>query len=576
MQNVLMQSSAKHRKWIILLWIGAALANIKSIFADYDRDLSYALVTTIRHLNGDRLFQEMGEPHQTSAFLLDALAYLFRKVTSGRLDGIVIYLNICGVFLYLGICLYLVKVLKQHTDPVVAELIGILFFAFRVRQIVMPEFTNMLVGFSTLLFAFLIRHLQRKKDRLYLVLAALLLCLLILSYPSGLLVYFAVAGILFFYGEDRKRDILLLTAICMAFGCIYVLYFSAQAGGVLVFLQNLQQIVTGDASHGSGNAGGVLYYVKETLAAMVWIAASLIVSLLLNGAFGIIRKKRTPRWRFWLVTGICLIVTDQIFCTFLDDLIPTGSLRYVYGGIFVLLILLGAKGYKNCTSSEKQIWSISVILSIAVLLAVSALTNQVLITSLQYLVLAGSISLIPGFRYLEAEQDSNPECKAYPYAWIGVVALLIVLHRGIIMRDYGEASSTVWGIRNIVKSGPTMGVLSSYMSAYMTGCNQEDWTSYVPENSRILVVGPELYDPIVYLYQNTEICHYSTIDTPTYDENLLAYWGKYPEKKPEIIAIECWYGELHVEEESWIMGWVREHCDLIGDGRYWRFCRVRE
>ena len=119
---------------IPVLWIGTVLVNIKSIFSDYDVDLSYAVATSYRHLSGDTLFRTMWEPHQTSAFLIDLLMIIFHKLTGGY-DGVVIYLNICGVIFYALTTIYLVKTLKEYTDNVTANLIGCIFLAFRTRQI---------------------------------------------------------------------------------------------------------------------------------------------------------------------------------------------------------------------------------------------------------------------------------------------------------------------------------------------------------------------------------------------------------------------------------------------------------
>ena len=83
---------------ILVLWICSVLINIKSIFADYDIDSSYALAMSYRHLIGDRMFLQMLEPHQTSAFLTDSLIYIFIKLTD-HINGTILWLHLCGVIL---------------------------------------------------------------------------------------------------------------------------------------------------------------------------------------------------------------------------------------------------------------------------------------------------------------------------------------------------------------------------------------------------------------------------------------------------------------------------------------------
>lgn len=566
-------SETKLPVWTIVLWIGAALANIKSIFADYDVDLSYAVVTSYRHLSGEKMFMEMREPHQTSAYILDSLMWLFHKVT-GSYEGVVIFVNIFGVLLFALLSCFLVKTLKRHTDHKTAHLIGIAIFAFRARQIVMPEFTNMLFGFSVLLVILLINHFEKENDRKYLILSAITLCLMVLSYPSAVVAYLIICFLIYRYSSSKIKDILLLTVICVAAGLCYVIRFSVQAGGLGDFVGNLLTIVSGDSAHTSRYNTGLLFYLKEMIAGCIWFGASATLAFATSAVYRIVTKK-TNKNIFWIVFGASLILIDLTFCVFYDDIVRTASMKYVYGNISILLIVMGFFGFKYCSDIEKKIWIISLLMSLSNILSVILLTNMELITAIQYIFPAGAISMIPASRLLMEKNTEEKKASAYSYVFPFIAVLLIVLHRGIIMRDYSVACSSVFGIEGMVKNGPAKGVVCSYMSAYMTKCNEEDWIQYVNPGENVLVVASGLYDPLVYCFNSSSVSHYSTIDTPTYDETLLGYWDTYPDKYPDVIAVECWYGDMHVEEDSWIMQWVYSNSDCVGDGRYFRFYRVR-
>lgn len=90
------------------------------------------------------------------------------------------------------------------------------------------------------------------------------------------------------------------------------------------------------------------------------------------------------------------------------------------------------------------------------------------------------------------------------------------------------------------------------------------------------MVGQSRVSTIGYLYGDTEISAASTISTPTYDESLLDYWEKNPEKYPNVVIVDCWYGSLNVPQDSWIMQWLEnDFCpSSYADGQYWRYYRA--
>lgn len=78
-----------------------------------------------------------------------------------------------------------------------------------------------------------------------------------------------------------------------------------------------------------------------------------------------------------------------------------------------------------------------------------------------------------------------------------------------------------------------------------------------------------------YLYEDVVISTPSTICTPTYDERLLQYWEQNPDRYPTVVAVDCWFGHLNVDEDSWIMQWIYEEfgADSYEDGAYLRYYR---
>lgn len=74
-------------------------------------DGMYQISMSQRLLTGDKMFLEMWEPHQTSAFLSAALMWIYEKVF-GTTTGIVLYLQICGIVIRGAVAVLLYKTFR--------------------------------------------------------------------------------------------------------------------------------------------------------------------------------------------------------------------------------------------------------------------------------------------------------------------------------------------------------------------------------------------------------------------------------------------------------------------------------
>lgn len=131
---------------------------------------------------------------------------------------------------------------------------------------------------------------------------------------------------------------------------------------------------------------------------------------------------------------------------------------------------------------------------------------------------------------------------------------------------------------NIVKGGPAIGILSDYIGPYTMNSDLREWPLYIHAGDRVLIVSEGLVGSLKYLYEDVTISVDSTICTPTYSEKLLTYWEQNPDKFPNVVVVNCWFGHLNVDEESWIMQWVYEEfgADSYQDGTYLRYYRRQE
>ncbi|MGN0382866.1 MAG: hypothetical protein ACI4DS_01245 [Eubacterium sp.] len=548
----------------IYLWILAVIVNIKSIFTDFGTDQAYAVTMSFRHLQGDRLFQEMGEPHQTSAFITDLLMAIYKRFVPD-LEYVALYLQVSGVILYAVVTILLFKELKHFVNCDLAHYMCLFFFIFRPKQSVFPEFSNMQICFSVMLFIFLLKFFRNQVKTYPLILAAIFLCLEILSYPTCLIVYFAIIILMYTFCKNKWKSIAIFTGVCILCGGIYIA-FIISCVGIDNLWESIQFILQADASHGE-NTFDVVYYFKDFIYGIIWIGGVIVASY---GAF-IFAKKCKKTISFLSCMGINLLLTEilMIFVSRKTDI----DWSCMYFIILLLLIGIGAMNHKCLEGEGKILYYLGSTISVCSVIAVFFLTNLSFISLLGYLILGAMVSLIPINQFAVSKKIESENTKKVSNIVV-IILILFLFHRGMVVCGYAneEGIKLAIDVENIIRVGPTKGIVASLQKCNQVKGTLEDWQMYVNDDE-VLVVVPWMLDSIVYLYPNTGISAFSTINTPTYDENLLKYWEIYPQKMPTVIAVECWNGEIPIDKNSWIMKWIDDNYTSHIDGSFWRFYR---
>ena len=128
-----------------------------------------------------------------------------------------------------------------------------------------------------------------------------------------------------------------------------------------------------------------------------------------------------------------------------------------------------------------------------------------------------------------------------------------------------------------MRNGPAAGIISNYMIPYVYNCDYEDWQQYMQHGDKVLIVVDQVNNlsTIQYLFKDVEISHFSIVNPTAYDERLLEYWELFPEKAPNVILVDCWYGQLMADPDSWIMQYIENDFGYtqVNDGRYIRIYR---
>ncbi len=173
------------------------------------------------------------------------------------------------------------------------------------------------------------------------------------------------------------------------------------------------------------------------------------------------------------------------------------------------------------------------------------------------------------------EEQHGVRGRFWAYLLLFSLAFISVFGKGFTLRAGISETNTVLGIRGMIRHGPAAGILTNYMQAYIANTTYEEFQEYLEPDMNCLVVASVVGTPgtTLYLYNQSRVCHFSIINPATYNERLLDYWQLYPEKYPDVIVVDCWFGQPRIEESSWMMRYIEEdfgYSDVI-DGKYVRY-----
>lgn len=594
---------------LIVLSIFAA---VKMLFFALGLDEEYQLVMSYRHVKGGRLFYDMWEPHQSSAFLCSLLMRPYLALVGET--GVVIWLRFCGTLIHLGVSIYLWHVLRKIVGGDSAFLVGLIYFNTIPKQIMMPEFGIMQVWFLTLMSLFLFQYYDSDiRKRRYLIFAAFALVLEVLSYPSCLILYFLVVWILWRRsGKERLRDIGILTGICAVCGISYLAYL-LQYQGLEGLMNTLSFIVNGDITH-SLSLSDKLFSLGKGILGLAFLCLGIALLAAGGGAFTVKRREkkgrvtgREERFRLWMVWMAALSCAVELFCWVV---LNTGyECMQVHLVAFTVLGIFCAARRKRCmeagresrgkeVSEERSSLRMGLLLD-GILLALGALAAVVYLTDLNLMdslphgmsaavfgitiVIiycgkrdAGADSDAADRTEMAADRIAASENGAAILAVLIVWAFTAVFGKGYTLRS-GTGYHNVLQSGGILKYGPGAGTISDYIGAYIYNSDYEDWQSMIQDGDRVLIMVEQVMNlgTIQYLFKDVEISHYSIVNPTPYDERLLAYWEMFPEKAPNVIIFDYWYGQWMTDPEGWLVQYAEKEFGYtsVEDGRYIRVYR---
>lgn len=565
--------------WKVLIRIliaGTLLAAIKVLFFDYTMDEEYQIMMSYRQLSGDALFREMWEPHQTSAFLTTALMWIYRSLT-GTYTGVLLYLRVCTTVIQLAISFLLYRTLLKRTKKEYALLLTLIYFNVVPKIIQIPEFANMQLWFFTLLVLVLMAYYERfetgaKRGWWYMIAAGVAMALEVLSYPSCLLLFpFFLVYIGWKSKGYRVRDILLFAGTCAASAGVWLALILSKVS-FAEFVRNVKLLLEFDLTHElSGATNGKVAGIFSNL---LWGVVVLAICVFVGIVVALIVKKRrgeTTKEQLFTVAGAAAVLTSGVMQLVLWIVCKSGYETYQLHLFLVMAVWLFVRKRKDAQAKLLIPGIVGTLISFAVVVYISDL-------EMYYALPHGVLGVVfAALVIVYAIEDAWKE-KARSVTMIFLIGLcfVCVFGKGYTLRA-GRNYNVVLDTESIMKHGPAIGVLSDYMNAYMYNCNYEDFAAYVKPDDTVLIVTNMVHTESTtpYMFGGNQVAHYSIVDPTAYDERLLAYWELYPAKEPDVIVVDCWYGELKEDPSNWIMQYIENDFGYksVTDGRYVRFYR---
>lgn len=621
----------KKKKYIvILLLVGSFLAALKCIFVSLQMDEEYAVSMSYRLLLGDRLFAQIWDPHQTSAFLIEFLMWIYLKIFHTTTCS-VIFIRAVGVLIQLAIAYYLYRMLCYLMEPEHSFYLAVVYFNLLPKTYVMPEFSNMMAWGLTMLLLSLFRlailqgrissgrvllfeedmaadkdtlqaEKRRKRKMIFTVIeAGLWLSFVVLSYPTCLLLFPFIIWYLWKYDSDRKKTIAVFAGTCLAAGGLYMAYLFSYMT-LQELLANIQSLIASCGSHSGGIQKKLGIYGVDFLSLLPFALGYFLVAVIVyrfinrrklkgnreelkeskeeSGESGKALKESRKKSKesgketegtveAEKISFLYVLLITSFGLQFLHWILMLWEYESSYPfTVYFFMFGIGFCYLKKLPGEKREtavLWlGANVVMYIAILL----LTNLTLFTSIKYLMTGVIMCVAVLMAYAKEKQ---PEVfRKYTAPLLVTWCLVAVFVKGWAYTDNDGLMKNITCVGNILSAGPGKGIFTEYMQGYMQECNYEEFRTYIEPGENLLALDS---NTLCYMYQDVNIASSTTICTPSFDENLLDYWERNPEKYPDVIAVQCWYGELKWDQDSWIMHWIENEfgATQVIDGSYFRY-----
>lgn len=527
----------------ILTVLLSLVAAISKILIGFDIDEGYAIALPYRFLQGDRLFLDMWEVHQTSAVFAAWILYPYLKLT-GEVEGLVLYVRIISMVLHFVISIILYNTLSKRIEKKQAFLMTTVYFNFLPKWMISVDFSMQFIWFFTInLLCFIksdesVRKGERKKAGIYMVLNGLSLALLVLGYPTMLFLY--PVFMLFIFRNKRwektdKRNMgLSLTAGCV----VPAIFFLGYLFSYMTPMQLLENIpnVFSDGSHQFDGAAKWSLWAAHIKDVIVQTLITLLPAAAVTVIYRLFLKKAGKKDEVSFVTtltAVYIIITASavLFANILGIAWGPFRLQIRYIIIFVFGFILMKQEHKN--SQNPWIKWLILFSTLASFAAILFASNVGPTSSSSYLITGVMTTLYLLMRTADKIEGTKLTGSLLHGAVI-VFLISVIMCKGYYVRVSEYPPSNILEERVQITEGPAKGIYV-YPSEYEI--MQETWEMIslrTTKEDRLLYLGTQALSN---LYTEGKMVLPTTISTPAFNEQWVHYFNLHPDKKPTVIVL---------------------------------------
>lgn len=521
------------------------VAAIKILFVGYDIDEQYAFALSYRLLKGDSLIFQMWEPHQSSAFLLTFLIFLYTRVFSFK--GVVLFSRVVGLLIHSVLMGFLWKYLSKRLPGVFATLITSIVFFSLPKIMFLPEFSNLQMWFLLGSILPMLKYFSDEKRKPFLLIATgICLAFEALSYPSTILLFFVFLAVIIKNRKSGKQTVseilaILLPSVVTGFAFIVFLFAKGSADS---FFYNIRNILN-DGSHSATFLERLVVNKSSLVTLVFWSTVYLIISFAIFFIVKLVKKNYKNPLLFISIFGSVVFIGQIFIWVFLDKYPNYPQAEYFIVPIFAFLLLFTKR---IRFSNEFILWILG---PIASFIGVCIFTNHPFLVSAQFLAYT-IVGLFVVWRQSETVNElnveKNKESSLRPIMILLVLwALTICFGRIYMIRTTGGIHYTCFDELSLLRKGPACGIIADETIAVRYRDNYDLICDNIPGQSKVFYMGKS---SDIYLFNDYEVCAPSVICTPTYNESTMNYFMINPEKKPDYIICENEY----IDEKESLFG----------------------
>lgn len=514
--------------WILILL--SVVAAVNQLLIGFDIDEGYAVSMPFRLLQGDHLFADMWEVHQTSALLPAAFLWLFYQVT-GSTAYMVLYLRIVATLLHLGMTVLIYRKTRKYLTADWSLLFALLYLNLLPKWIISLDFSMQQVWGLTLLFTCLLEERGTEKKQLWQdFLAGLSLAFTVLAYPGMVLLYPAVLVMICMCnkalsGKDKSRKCLLFTAGCAVSAVVFFLYILLFMP-VADFLSGIPKVFM-DGTHQFTMQTKLLLYGQQWLNVAKQLLILSVLPLLAALILQIFKQKKRKEKGSLFLAFLLLFVAETSLLMILGNLVGIQMGPFHFQVRYLLFFLCICIAGWNVRNTDRPLFYVPIFLMLVAFVGILVFSNVGPDSSSSYL----GLGILAGFSLL---LKKYPQKEQLLFATTVLFVLSLLFCKGYYVRITEYGPSTVRQQRVQVTEGALAGiyVLPEEAEQYMQ--EHETVQCVTQPDDKLLFLGT---DGILNLSANCPFVSPSTISTPAFNEQWVEYFTEYPEKEPTVIVL---------------------------------------